>query len=685
MPRIIRAREQYELTAAWRYAAPGDITPGAGLPMAPGARPSKSLIPGTAASTPEIPQAHAPRIPEGDWVAHPDWRNATDGLAFHSSVRPPMSSDVPHPQDVLDPSNPDHSKARVYRMTDQKTGAVTEYHFKSWIKQAKETADPVNDPWGVQTPPHKVLHFPKGFPRGADGKVKVNKAGVPVDQDSRWRRRNGLDVTAEGRQPNVSPNQLVANRVGHELSATPEQHANRTWYRGAHEETDNLAAKTHGDQERVVHTVAAFSPKTEWDENVEKSYHFVLNYRPQGIGPGEGQSFEPVIPGMQSPVQKAKDIYHLPDGEFQKVNQGPKTSSFANNILDKTPEREPRPGHDDDYGFYQLPVNPHTGEPDWRLHSDQDTTVDTHDVRMAHTPAQQPDESREDYMGRLRKLRYETPLQFGISLTHAPPKQGLDESHEDYFQRLVDSGFEPKMSKNGKVLPGKGKTLYPGYEMMARSNWEARRQLNAMEADPLRHRVPKQGQSVTWTKFKDDMDEAKNKSMPQPGEPLKSYPQDPTEEAVQKWMERNKLSDPIPRIRRDIRNDKGDPYWIDQRRPELGDMRRLPGWGHKPSHMSALDEKFWREITASRDVLSRADRVLEEASNHFLTASGYYDPDRERQEYMEHQKWLEENAEGLKSEDFSMTGNFPINPENFGRSVRDRLTRSSRHKAKQED
>lgn len=590
MPRFLRARDQYEMTLPWRTAAPGDITPGAGLPMAPNVTMPGGVGLAPSGPTPVVPRQAEPKVPEGDWVNHPGWRDATDGLAFHSSVRPPMLSDIPHPSDVLDPTNADHTTPRVYRITDPKTKAVTEYHYKSWLQQAKESADPVNDPWGVQTPPHRVIHFANGIPKGPDGKTLTTRRGIPVDQDKRWRSRNGADVTDQGWQPHATPHDLVANRVGHEMSATPEQHEKRAWYRGAHEETDNLAQKTYGDQERVVHTVSVFSPKTEWDENMEKAYHFVLNYRPDGIGPGEGQSFDPVIPGMQSPVRKAKEIYHLPDGEFQKVNQGPKTASFAHNIIDKTPPREPRPGVPDDFGFYQLAINPFTREPDWRLHSDQNTTVDTHDVRMAHTPPQQPNESRDDYMGRLRKLRYATPIQFGTSLTLKPPKQAADESHQDYFDRLTRMGFSPTMKDNGKVQPGKGRVLYPGYEMMARSNWEARRQLNAMESDPLRHRVPKQGQSVTWTKFKDDLDEAKNKHMPQPGEPLKSFPEDPTEEAVEKWMDSHPLNNPIPRYRRDLRNDQGDPYWIDPRRPDVGDMRKLPGWGYTPSHMAALGE-----------------------------------------------------------------------------------------------
>lgn len=625
MRRVVSAREQVELLAWFRQAAPGDFTPGAGLPLSPTATPPPGAqTPGPAA----IPQRAPERpLPKGDWVSHPDWRNASDGLAFYSSVRPPISSDVPHPSEVLDPSNPDHVERRVYKVTHPKTKAVTEYHYPSWIDQAKDSADPINDPWGVQTMPDKVIHFPNGIPKGEDGKTLTTKRGVPVDKDTRWRNRNGIDISDAHGQPNNTPEQLVQNRVGHEQSATPEQHENRTWYRGAHEETKNLADKTHGDHERVVHTVSAFSPKTEWDENMEKAFHWTLNNRPSGVGPGEGQAYEPSVPGMQSPVSKARDIYNLPDGEFQKVNQGPKTSSFANNILDDTPEREPRPGVPDDHGFYQHQINPHTGEPDWRLHPDQDTTVDTHDVRMANTPPQQPGESRESYMGRLRQLRYETPIQFGAKITMPAPRQQDGESHEDYFKRLSDSGFSPTMKKNGKVHPGKGKTLYPGYEMMARSNWEARRRLNAAEEDPLRHRVPKQGQSVTWGKFKDDLDEAKNKHMPQPGEPLKSFPDDPTAEAVEQWMSRNPLKEPIPRYRRDLRNDKGDSYWTDPRRPDLGDVRQAPGYGFQPSHMrrkSYIEEllfsvsdtlqrtAFLDQVTETRNVLAWVENLLGE-------------------------------------------------------------------------
>lgn len=697
MRRVVSAREQIELHAPWLLtAAPGDITPGAGLPMSPSATPPPGRP--TSGPAPVIPQAPAPTIPEGDWVKHPDWRNATDGLAFHSTVRPPLVSDIPHPSEVLRRSNPDHRSPRVVRITNQRTGEVTDYHLKSWIQQARESADPINDPWGVQTPPHKIIHYPNGIPRDEDGNILTNKRGVPLDRDGRWRAKNTIDVTDQGWQPNVSPTELVANRVGHELNVHDDDQIYRSWYRVGHEETKNLAEKTHGDHERVTHTISAWSPRTRWDENMEKGWHWVLNHRPSGVGPGIGDDDpgfpDPEFPGLsKSPAEKSRLIYKLPDGEFQKVNSGEKTKNFAINLTDKTPEREPRPGIKDDYGYYQMPINPYTGERDYRLHSDQNHTSDTHDVRMAHTTPQQPGEDRETYLDRLRGLSYGVPVQFAQKLTWTPergrkesaqdyhdrlkslgmsptmisrvigspikpparmrrnpkdPTSAADESHEDYFKRLQDAGFSPTMDPKGfvrpgkallppkqeegesnedyhqrltelghnpqwhhRVQPGKGIELEPGYNMMVRSSWEARRILNAMQPDELKHMVPKQGQSLTWNGFKRDLDEAKNKSWPEPGMPPKSWDPDDPNWSEESWIEDHPL-DPrwFRRYRYDHRNEAGEPWHFDPRLPRPGDdnyvpIQQMPGYGFTPSHMIKRKGSYDPLLAAVWDALQR--------------------------------------------------------------------------------
>ena len=54
----------------------------------------------------------------GDWVDK-DWRSASDGGAFNSSVRPPMSSDIPHPTKILDPNNKHQAQVLAHTQRSQ--------------------------------------------------------------------------------------------------------------------------------------------------------------------------------------------------------------------------------------------------------------------------------------------------------------------------------------------------------------------------------------------------------------------------------------------------------------------------------------------------------------------------------------------------------------------------------------
>ena len=85
---------------------------------------------------------------------------------------------------------------------------------------------------------------------------------------------------------------------------------------------------------------------------MEKGHHFLTHYN------GDPNF---TVPGMQDPVEKAKAIYHSPGDDWKGVGP-PKTSAFAHNILDPGPLREP--GAEDDAGYYQMPRNSATGEPD---------------------------------------------------------------------------------------------------------------------------------------------------------------------------------------------------------------------------------------------------------------------------------------------------------------------------------
>lgn len=417
------------------------------------------------------PRRKAPAAsPADEWMAN-DWRKAPDGGAFNSTVRPPMSSDIPHPEKVLDPTNKNQAKV---------------------LAHTQATQDPENDPWNV-------LH--------------------------------GTGQSFED---------LVNNHQGHLQNMSPDQdYEGRVWYRAAHEGTKDLADKTLGHHGRTVATMSAFSPKTLWDENLEKAHHFLTHYN------GD-PSFS--MPGMQGPVESAKAIYHAPEGQWQKALTGPKRQAFAHNILDPSPMREPRPGAPDDAGFYQIPTNPHSGQPDWRMHPDQDSTIDTHHVRMSNTP----------HGSDLNHLRYDTPAYFG------------------------------------KKTTVNGQSYDPSYDLHARAAWEATRRHNATQSDPGRHLIPKQSQAGPWTKFKSDLDAAgrgagRGGEWPEPGVKRKKFNPDKPNYGL------GPLTDPIPRYQKD----QDVNWWDDPRRPDVN-LRETPNWHRRPTHFgSNTSSPWWDAVLAA--------------------------------------------------------------------------------------
>jgi len=118
MARILTAREQFEMRQPWLREAD--------MSMPPGLRPGTERMRGRGLE-PVLLKPPGSHAPGGDWV-NQDWRHADDGGAFHSSVRPPMSSDIPHPAEILDPNSKRHAPLAA---------------------RAAASEDPENDPWGV--------------------------------------------------------------------------------------------------------------------------------------------------------------------------------------------------------------------------------------------------------------------------------------------------------------------------------------------------------------------------------------------------------------------------------------------------------------------------------------------------------------------------------------------------------
>lgn len=336
MRRILTARQQAELLSPWRTAAPGDYAPGKGLPLAPDVTlPGNGLGLGT---KPVLPPKRDNVGEDTPW-SRVDWRNADDYGAFHSTSRPPMSSDIPHPSELLDPK----------RHADR-------------IARAAASEDPINDPYG-----------------------QLN--GTP------WTFED-LVQNHISHHDHMTPQQAFQGKVWYPAAHdSTKDVAQKTI--GDHERTvaaDSALSPVKDwdlNNEQMIHTLLNHQGQEGYrTENPKKPF------QPGDPELDPNNRFRVKAPDSQN--QKARDLMRDLDKpkdqrEFQTRQDyidklsGPKTSSFFNNILDDTPLREPRPGEKDDEGYYQHQINPNTGEPDWR-YGDQDVTADTHHARVQTIP-----------------------------------------------------------------------------------------------------------------------------------------------------------------------------------------------------------------------------------------------------------------------------------------------------------
>lgn len=168
------------------------------------------------------------------------------------------------------------------------------------------------------------------------------------------------------------------------------------------------------------------------------------------------------LPMIGENIDTAKQIWAAPTGsDYTQFLKGPKTHSFYHNVGDDS--------EIDDEGYYRMPINPETGEEDWTLHDDQDSTVDTIFSKAATTPVS----------GRV-KTEYTAPPSLSAKEVRYNPETG-----------------EPELTN-------------VGYEIFNKISLETTRRINEKrKAEGQKPLLPKQVQAIIWIKFKADLDAAK--------------------------------------------------------------------------------------------------------------------------------------------------------------------------------
>ncbi|QDF18819.1 hypothetical protein SEA_SCENTAE_100 [Gordonia phage SCentae] len=336
--RIMTAREQL------RFADFPQVSPDKPRPGHPGG------------PSPVIPSADK-NIGENTPWSQTDWRTADDYGAFHSSSRPPMSSDIPHPSEIFDPNKKAHQPK---------------------LQRAMASEDPKNDPYGL------LNGTPWGFEDLVNNHVSHQLNANPDQnfQGKTWYAA-AHDATKDVAQKTIGDHERAV-AVTSALSPVKDWDLNN---------------------EQAVHYLLNY----EGQEGYKAPTPNMKGFSRDAPERDPENRFRVKAPNDQN--QKAHDLMNAPAGslsrdDYLKMLAGPKTSSFFNNILDDTPLREPRQGVDNDEGYYQHQINPNTGEPDWR-YGDQDVTVDTHHARVQTNP----------HGGDLSELSYQTPPHFQEKFT----------------------------------------------------------------------------------------------------------------------------------------------------------------------------------------------------------------------------------------------------------------------------
>ena len=168
------------------------------------------------------------------------------------------------------------------------------------------------------------------------------------------------------------------------------------------------------------------------------------------------------LPMIGENIDTAKQIWMAPTGsDYTQFLKGPKTHSFYHNVGDDS--------EIDDEGYYRMPINPETGEEDWTLHSDVDSTVDTIFSKAATTPTS----------GRVQ-TEYTAPPSLSAKEIRYNPETG-----------------EPELTD-------------VGYQIFDKISYETTKRINEKRrAEGQKPLLPKQVQAIIWVKFKADLDAAK--------------------------------------------------------------------------------------------------------------------------------------------------------------------------------
>jgi hypothetical protein len=342
---------------------------------------------------------------------------------------------------------------------------------------------------------------------------------------------------------------MVSNLESHYHGASDnERRQGRFWYKGANDLFGKFAKNNDISPERAVAYGAAFSPLTDWGDNVHHAQQFMLGYRPGDpnfsehdwqvahIHPGALDAFRQQT--GRDPSHSDEDLHQLADLHADAFSRGPKKNAV--NDLSNPAARADWMANIQHKGMDAVLEDHERQKEAWRKDVNRSGP---YNPSMAMRPS-----GIKTLGGNIQKAKdlYHAPedvaQMFGVlggpKISHFTDNI-LDDTpinEEGYYQHpngdwtqnkdlggTIDShhiraSSMPHGGWERKAYASKNPNTAHEYDVFNRGLYDATKRINDAEPDATKHITPKQLQAIVWLKHKNDKDYFERQRNPQTGQ-----------------------------------------------------------------------------------------------------------------------------------------------------------------------
>lgn len=341
---------------------------------------------------------------------------------------------------------------------------------------------------------------------------------------------------------------MVGNLVSHYNGANDnERKQGRLWYRAAHDMFHKFAKDNDISPERAVAYGAAFSPLTDWGDNVHHAQQFMFGYRPGDpdfsehdwqtahLDPRALAAFRQQA--GRDPSHSDEDLHALADLHSDSFKRGPNLN--ATNDLSNPEARANWMANIQHHGMDKI-LTDHAGQalatykkpghPEYKpAHAMRASGIKTlgGNIQKAKDLYHAPDDVVHMFnvLGGPKISHFtdnildDTPMNEEGYYQHPngdwtqnKDLGGTIDSHHIRASSMPHGGWERK------AYASKNPNTAHEYDVFNRGLYDATRRINDSQPDATKHITPKQLQATVWLKHKNDKDYFERQRNPQTGQ-----------------------------------------------------------------------------------------------------------------------------------------------------------------------